>query len=210
MLRTDIGIYKMDLLQYERQLWQQGIRLIAGVDEAGRGPLAGPVVAAAVVFEPGTFIPGVRDSKKLSPQKRAEFYEIIQQQAISVGIGKVDHEEIDRLNILQAAYKAMRMAVANLKISPEYVLVDGPSAPNFHLPALAIVDGDSLSFSIAAASIIAKVTRDRLMEKLDCMYPQYKFAKNKGYGTMEHIAALKVYGPCPIHRRSFRWNKKSD
>ena len=199
----------MDLLQYERKLWQQGIRLIAGVDEVGRGPLAGPVVAAAVVFEPEKFIPGVYDSKKLSPQKRDEFYKIIQQQAVSVGIGKVDHEEIDHINIVQATYKAMRMAVKNLKISPEYVFVDGPKAPDFNLPTLAIIKGDSLSFFIAAASIIAKVTRDRWMEELDCVYPQYKFAKNKGYGTAEHVAALRLHGPCPIHRRSFRWDKKN-
>ena len=177
---------------------------VAGVDEAGRGPLAGPVVAAAVVFPPDAWIDGVNDSKKLTPARRSELYDRILERAVGVGVGVVGHEVIDRINILQASHRAMEEAVAELKPPPEYLLVDGRGLHEFSVPFLAIVDGDARSFSIAAASIMAKVTRDRLMEKFDTEFPQYGFAHHKGYGTRQHYEALQRFGPCEIHRRSFR------
>ena len=192
------------LLTLERRLRGRGARLIAGVDEAGRGPLAGPVVAAAVVLPEKVSLPGLDDSKKLTPEGRDRFFDEIQRQAIAVGVGEVDNEEIDRINILQASLKAMRGAISALNVRPDRVLVDGNQRPGSGLPEVAIVDGDASSLSIAAASVIAKVTRDRKMIEYDREFPGYGFARHKGYGTREHIDALNRLGPCPIHRRSFQ------
>lgn len=188
----------------EQTYWNQGITRIAGVDEAGRGPLAGPVVAAAVIFPQRQAIEGVDDSKKLSEKKREELFEAIHREALSVGIGIVDHKQIDKLNILQASNVAMRMAIANLTVAPELALVDGNSFRHDHLRYENIIDGDAQCFSIAAASIIAKVTRDRLMLELDRQYPSYGFARHKGYCTKEHVEAIKAHGYCEIHRKTFR------
>jgi len=192
------------LLSYERRLWAQGFRMVAGIDEAGRGPLAGPVVSAAVVFEQGVFIPYINDSKKLRPEAREILFDIICEKAFSIGIGIVDEKEIDQTNILQATYKAMRLALADLKVIPDHILIDGRELPGWDGPQTALLKGDSRCFSIAAASIIAKVTRDRLMVHYDKLFPQYGFARHKGYSTREHREALRKYGPCQIHRRSFR------
>ena len=193
-----------ELLSYEKKLWSQGLNYIAGVDEAGRGPLAGPVVAAAVIFRKEIFIPGINDSKKVSPRQREYLFQIIHSKAIAVGIGIVSEKKIDELNILQAAYKAMQLAIGDLATKPQHILVDGRKNPGFLLPQTAIIKGDSKSFTIAAASIIAKVTRDKIMIKYEKTYPQYGFAKHKGYPTRQHILALKQYGLCPIHRRTFK------
>jgi ribonuclease HII len=192
------------LLQYEKALWGRGVQLIAGVDEAGRGPLAGPVVAAAVIFPEDVFIAAVNDSKKLTPQKRLELVPIIQKESIAFATGVVCEKTIDQINILQASFEAMRLALEQLSVSPQHVIVDGKSIPHIPCRQTPIIHGDQKCFSIAAASIIAKVTRDQLMEVYDRMYPQYGFIKHKGYGTRQHIAALRKYGFSPIHRRSFR------
>ncbi len=190
--------------RYERELWGKGWSLIAGVDEAGRGPLAGPVIAAAVILPQDIFLPDLNDSKKLSPQKREEVFSRIGKEARAIGVGVVSEVTIDRINILQAAYLAMRQAVAELRASPDYLLVDGMTIPGLNISQLAIVKGDSLSISIAAASIVAKVTRDRLMIEQDRRFPQYGFAQHKGYGTKGHLRALDECGVSPLHRRSFR------
>jgi Ribonuclease HII len=190
-------------LKTERTLWAQNIEHIAGVDEAGRGPLAGPVVAAAVIFPKEFIMDGVDDSKKLSARKREELFIMISQQAMSIGVGIIDHKVIDRINILQATHVAMRRALENLSVKPDYVLVDGNSFKHDTLRFQNIIGGDAKSFTIAAASIIAKVTRDRLMCELDTCFPQYGFARHKGYGTPQHIEAIRTYGICEIHRRSF-------
>jgi ribonuclease HII len=190
-------------LEIERALWMQNIEHIAGVDEAGRGPLAGPVVAAAVIFPKEFFMDDVDDSKKLSAKKREELFIMISQQAISVGVGIIDHKVIDRINILQATHAAMRIALENLTIKPDHVLVDGNSFRHDTLRFQNIIGGDAKSFTIAAASIIAKVTRDRLMCELDACFPQYGFAQHKGYGTRQHVEAIQMYGICEIHRKSF-------
>ena len=190
-------------LKTERTLWAQNIEYIAGVDEAGRGPLAGPVVAAAVIFPKEFIMYGVDDSKKLSARKREELFMMISQQAMSVGVGIIDHKVIDRINILQATHLAMRRALENLAVKPDYVLVDGNSFKHDTLRFQNIIGGDAKSFTIAAASIIAKVTRDRLMCELDVCFPQYGFARHKGYGTPQHIEAIRTYGICEIHRKSF-------
>ena len=190
-------------LNYERIHWLAGSERIAGVDEAGRGPLAGPVVAAAVIMPRETIIPGVDDSKKLSPRIRMELAGLITQQAVGFGIGIVDHRIIDEINIYHASMRAMERAVANLPLVPDHLLVDGPRYHSGIIPFTAIVDGDAQSFSIAAASILAKVTRDRLMIEYDKAYPCYGFANNKGYGTKQHLEAIRQYGVCDIHRRSF-------
>lgn len=180
---------------------------VAGIDEAGRGPLAGPVVAAAVVFAPGTFIPGVDDSKKLSPRVRAELFDRIVGSALAVGIGEADNFVIDEINILNATFLAMDRAVGYLAVRPGHLLVDGnlfrPGPFAAGIPFSTVVGGDGECFSIAAASIVAKVTRDRRMEEFDRQYPGYGFAKHKGYGTADHRAAICRLGFCPIHRRSF-------
>lgn len=188
---------------FELALRRRGYELIAGVDEAGRGPLAGPVVAVAVLFPPDAFIPSVCDSKRLPPKRREELFEEIRGKAISIGIGIVDSHEIDRINILNASLKAMKMAVECLHPRPQIVLVDGPHAPEIDLECLPIRKGDQTCFSIAAASIVAKVIRDRMMIDFHRLYPQYGFDRHKGYPTPQHYRALAEFGPCPIHRRSF-------
>jgi ribonuclease HII len=193
----------MNKLQFETTLWQQGVTRIAGVDEAGRGPLAGPVVAAAVIFPPGFFLAGVDDSKRLSAEKREQFYPQILRSCLTHGVGIVAVEEIDRINIYQAAMLAMRQALAQLDPAAQHVLVDGRRIPNLNLPQTAIVKGDGLSFTIGAASIVAKVVRDRLMRDYHRQFPQYGFDRHKGYPTPAHLAALRQYGACEIHRRSF-------
>ena len=191
------------LLHFERRLWAQGVGRVAGVDEAGRGCLAGPVVAAAVVLPPDCVIAGIDDSKKLSHTQREALYEELTAQALSVEIGQVEAAEIDRLNILQASLKAMRLALAKVHPPPDRVLIDGHLPARSPYPEQAIIDGDARSLSIAAASIAAKVHRDRLMCACDARYPEYGFAAHKGYGSAAHLAALDAHGPCPLHRRSF-------
>lgn len=180
-----------------------GYRHVCGIDEAGRGPLSGPVVAAACVLEPGTEIPGLNDSKKLTPKKRDLLYDLVIERATDFAVGFATPEEVDSINILNATMLAMRRAIAALKEPADYALVDGNCIRDYPIPARAIIKGDSLSMSVAAASILAKVTRDRLCLEDDRQYPMYGFAKHKGYGTAEHIAALRAYGPCPIHRKTF-------
>ena len=190
---------------YENQLREKGYRYIAGLDEAGRGPLAGPVVASAVILPPDTelVIPGVDDSKKLSSLRRGKILEEIKEKAIAWAVGIVDVETIDQINILQATKKAMKQAVEGLQTSPEILLIDAVELAQVSLPQQPLIHGDALSVSIAAASIVAKETRDAMMIALDSLYPEYGFASNKGYGSAQHIAALRKYGPCPIHRRTF-------
>lgn len=194
---------KKDLLFFERQYWERNILSVAGVDEAGRGPLAGPVVAAAVVFKPNVCIPFVDDSKKLSEQRREELYHAICREAVAVGVGTVSHEVIDRINILQASMLAMHKAIDQLSVQPAQLLVDGNFFRHERIPVENVVKGDALSHCIAAASIIAKVTRDSLMREYDVEYPHYGFAKHKGYGTREHVAAIHRYGLSAIHRKTF-------
>lgn len=192
-----------DMWDIENELYAQGIQLICGVDEAGRGPLAGPVCAAAVILPPNIEIPGLNDSKKLSDKKRRELFPIIKESAIAYGIAFADHAEIDRINILQATFLAMERAILQLQVKPEYALIDGNRAKDFGLPVKTVVHGDSLSASIAAASILAKVTRDDWMEMAANEYPEYKFEVHKGYGTKAHYEALDQFGPCDIHRMTF-------
>ncbi len=186
----------------------QGYRFIAGIDEAGRGPLAGPVVASAVILPPDISIDGVDDSKKLSSEKREILFKIIKEKALSVGIGIISSKVIDEINILEATREAMLNAVENLKITPDLIIIDGITPIKSSIKQLTIKKGDSLSQSIAAASIIAKVTRDRLMLDYDAKYPTYLFAKHKGYGTAEHLERIKEFGPCEIHRNSFKGVKE--
>ena len=188
---------------FEKIAYQEGYQLIAGIDEAGRGPLAGPVVAAAVVFPPDYVNAEINDSKQLSARKREELYEIIKSEAVAIGMGIVDADVIDRLNILRATLQAMREAVLELSTSPDFLLIDGLNRIPLHTPQKPLVKGDSLSISIAAASIIAKVSRDRIMEMYHRQFPQYNFRQNKGYGTKEHCSAIKQFGMCKIHRKSF-------
>ncbi|GJM15432.1 MAG: hypothetical protein DHS20C13_07590 [Thermodesulfobacteriota bacterium] len=190
-------------LDYEKEIWAKG-KIPAGVDEAGRGPLAGPVVAAAVVLPDDCIIEGLDDSKKLTHTKRARIYKAIESLAISYAIGIVEPEEIDRINILQAALLAMEISVKKLTTKPDYLLIDGNQRTSLLLMQETIVKGDSKSCSIAAASIIAKVTRDLIMEEYHKQYPEYNFKGHKGYPTKEHYEAIKEHGPCPIHRKSFR------
>jgi ribonuclease HII len=190
-------------LRYERKLWRAGVQVVAGVDEAGVGPMAGPVVAAAVIFEPEVFIKGVNDSKQLLAEQRVELYPQIQQRARAIGVGIAYTGEIDELNIFWATMAASERALLALAQAPEHVLVDGRRIPALKLPQTKIVGGDRKSFCIAAASIIAKVTRDRMMVEYDAEYPNYGFAQHKGYCTADHFAALERLGPTPIHRRSF-------
>ena len=192
-----------DLWVYEREAFADGVKLVCGVDEAGRGPLAGPVCAAAVILPPELVIPGLNDSKKLTDKKRRELYDVITAEAVSYGIAFASEKEIDKINILQATFLAMARAMEKLTPQPELALIDGNRARDFGLPVRTIVKGDSLSASIAAASILAKVTRDRLMEQYDEAYPQYGFAVHKGYGTKRHYEALREFGPSPIHRMTF-------
>lgn len=186
---------------YEKQYAAFGN--VCGIDEVGRGPLAGPVVAGAVILPPDCQILYINDSKKLSEKKREELYPIIMEQALAVGIGMASPQRIDEINILQATYEAMRLAIQNLSIKPDILLNDAVTIPDVDIRQIPIVKGDAKSISIGAASIIAKVTRDRLMVEYDALLPEYGFASHKGYGTAAHIAALKAHGPTPIHRRSF-------
>jgi len=189
---------------FEAGVRAQGFRVIAGLDEAGRGPLAGPVVAAAVVLPETGKLKGVDDSKKLSADRREKLFLLLLEKAAAVGIGSVEAQEIDRLNILQASLKAMKLAVENLPLRPDFLLIDGIHSLRLPLTQQAIPQGDRRCLSIAAASIVAKVTRDRLMTAYHDQYPQYNFAQHKGYGTKEHLRAIRKYGCCPLHRQSFR------
>jgi ribonuclease HII len=191
-------------LHFEEQAMCQGYRLVAGVDEAGRGPLAGPVVAAAVILPKEFDLPGLNDSKKLSAKKRESLFSLIRIQAVTVGVGVVPAPEIDELNILQASLKAMVLAVRRLRISSDYLLVDGITPVPLSLPQKILKQGDSRSLSVAAASVVAKVVRDRMMTAYDRLYPGYGFAKHKGYGSAQHRAFIARLGPCPLHRRTFR------
>ncbi|MCK5836983.1 MAG: ribonuclease HII [Desulfobacula sp.] len=191
------------LWQFELHTQKRGYPHIAGIDEAGRGPLAGPVVSAAVILPSSFTCPGINDSKKLSEKKRERFFPLISEQALAVGIGIADHTEIDQINILQASLLSMKRAVQNLKLTPDFLLIDGKFTIDSDLPQQAIVKGDSKSISIAAASIIAKVTRDRIMEELHRTYPLYNFSRHKGYPTKAHKQAIMEHGPCPIHRKTF-------
>jgi ribonuclease HII len=193
-----------DMLIHERLALRQGFANIAGIDEAGRGPLAGPVVAAAVILPLGEDIPGVTDSKKLSAGQREVLFAVVQQRAVAVGVGIADAALIDRINILQATLDAMKQAVAGLAIAPDYLLIDGITPVPMNIAQKTLKKGDSLSLSIAAASIVAKVTRDRLMVEMDKEYPGYGFAGHKGYGSAAHMAAIAQLGPCAIHRKTFR------
>ena len=188
---------------FEDQYKEKGYAVICGVDEAGRGPLAGPVCAAAVILPDHLDIPGLNDSKKLTDKRRRELFPLIKEQAIAYGIGLADHNEIDQNNILQATYLAMERAMEALCVKPDLALIDGNRAKDFGIPVKTIVKGDSLSASIAAASILAKVTRDDIMLEMAQQYPEYGFDVHKGYGTKAHYEALKAYGPCPIHRMTF-------
>ena len=194
---------QIDLWEIERSHFEKGITVICGVDEAGRGPLAGPVCAAAVILPEGLEIPGLNDSKKLTDKRRRELMPIIKEQALAYGIAFASHAEIDEINILQATYLAMERAIAQLEVRPELALIDGNRAKDFGLPVQTVIHGDSLSASIAAASILAKVTRDDYMEEMAKEYPQYGFEIHKAYGTKAHYAALTEFGPSPIHRMSF-------
>lgn len=187
----------------ERDLWSVGCQRIAGIDEAGRGPLAGPVVAGAVILPGGIWLPGLNDSKRLSPRQRTELAKLIQERAAAWAVAEVDAAYIDQYNIRQAALEAMRRCVLALPVSPDYLLVDGMVIPQLPIPQAGLIRGDSRSASIAAASILAKVARDGLMERWDAVYPGYGFARHKGYGTPEHLTALACLGPSPIHRFSF-------
>lgn len=189
---------------FETEAYNAGYNLIAGIDEAGRGPLAGPVVASAVILPKGICIPSIDDSKKLSSKKREQLYDAISKEAVGIGIGIVDEKTIDKINILQAAIMAMKIAVGKLSIMPDFILSDAVSLAGLSIPQKAIIKGDSKSISIAAASIIAKVTRDRLMHEYHKKYPVYNFFSNKGYGTAEHLKMLRKHGPCEIHRRTFK------
>ena len=194
---------QVDLWEIEDRYFADGVKLICGVDEAGRGPLAGPVCAAAVILPPHIELPGLNDSKKLTDKRRRELYPMIKEAAVAYGIGFASHEEIDEINILQATYLAMERAIAQLRVSPDLLLIDGNRAKDFGIPAQTVVKGDSLSASIAAASVLAKVTRDDLMLEAAKEYPQYGFEVHKGYGTKAHYEALTGFGISPIHRRSF-------
>lgn len=194
---------EINMLEIENSLYAEGYELVCGVDEAGRGPLAGPVCAAAVILPRGLEIPGLNDSKKLTDKKRRELFPVIQEKALAWGIGWASHEEIDEINILQATYLAMERAIAQLNVKPEYLLIDGNRTKDFGITARTVVKGDSLSASIAAASILAKVSRDDKMLEMAEEYPQYGFEIHKGYGTKKHYEALREHGHSPIHRLSF-------
>ncbi|WP_462268948.1 ribonuclease HII [Desulfobacter sp.] len=192
------------MLTFEKQAMLSGYKLIAGVDEAGRGPLAGPVVSAAVILPENFDVPGINDSKKLSPKKRAALFQVIQKHAVAFGIGLADHEEIDQINILQASLRSMKRAVEALNVAPDYLLIDGKFVIDCTIDQRSVIKGDMLSLSIAAASILAKVTRDRIMADCDLQYPEYGFSRHKGYPTKAHKEAILTHGPCPIHRKSFK------
>ena len=194
---------EVNMWEIENSFFEKGIKIICGVDEAGRGPLAGPVCAAAVILPANLEIPGLNDSKKLTDKRRRELFPVIKEQAIAYGIGLASHEEIDQINILQATYLAMERALEQLSVKPELALIDGNRAKDFGIPVETLVKGDSRSASIAAASILAKVTRDDLMLEAAQEFPQYQFDVHKGYGTKAHYEALTAHGPSPIHRMTF-------
>ena len=193
----------MDWLKYEKAAMENGYQNICGVDEAGRGPLAGPVCAAAVILPPDTIIEGVNDSKKLTEKKREALFDVIKETAVAWSVAFATVEEIEELNILQATMLAMKRAVEGLSVKADYAMIDGNRLPDLEIPAETVVKGDASSMSIAAASILAKVSRDRLCMEYDAKYPQYAFAKHKGYGTKQHREKILEYGPCEIHRMSF-------
>lgn len=193
----------LTMWEIEDENFAAGFQTICGVDEAGRGPLAGPVCAAAVILPPHVQIPGLNDSKKLSDKRRRELFPVIQEQALSFGIAFASEQEIDEINILQATFLAMKRAMEQLRVRPELALIDGNRETDFGIPVKTVIKGDSLSASIAAASILAKVTRDDLMIQMAERYPEYGFEIHKGYGTRAHYAALERFGPCPIHRMTF-------
>ena len=195
---------EQDLWLFESKAIEKGFSYIAGIDEAGRGPLAGPVVSAAVLLPTSFHDPDITDSKKLSPKKRSYLYEKLYDQAVSIGIGIVDNIEIERINILNASLLSMAISVKNLSPQPDYLLIDGKFRIPTDLPQEPIIRGDALSISIAAASIVAKVSRDRLMERYDQDYPQFGFSRHKGYPTKAHKEAIRTFGCCPIHRRTFK------
>ena len=194
---------QIDLWEIEEGYFREGIKLICGVDEAGRGPLAGPVCAAAVILPPHVELPGLNDSKKMTDKRRRELFPVIKETALAYGIAFASHEEIDEMNILQATYLAMERAIAQLEIKPELLLIDGNRSKEFGIPVQTVVKGDSLSASIAAASVLAKVTRDDLMLEMAEAYPEYAFEVHKGYGTKAHYEAIRNHGPSPIHRMTF-------
>jgi len=207
---TEVRIKKIEsekerlikMQRFEKPLYAAGIKYIAGIDEVGRGPLAGPVVTCAMVLEPDVLIEGINDSKKVTEKNREKLFDIIINNCISYGIGMANEKVIDEINILNATKQAMCEALGNLDVTPQHLLIDAVEL-GLNIPTTALIKGDAFSISIASASIVAKVTRDRMMVAYDEIYPEYGFSKNKGYGTAEHIAALKKYGPCPIHRKTF-------
>ena len=201
--RIDPVLLYEQMSEYEKEFRARGLKLIAGMDEAGRGPLAGPVVAACVILDPERPVYGVNDSKKLSPKRRAELKAEIEEKALAIGVGIVDEKTIDEINILEATKLAMKQAVQNLGVLPEILLIDALTLKDLLIPQEGIIKGDAKSVSIAAASIIARETRDAMLMELDQQYPEYGFASHKGYGTPQHIQAIKEYGPLPVHRRSF-------
>lgn len=195
------------LKQIEEEIYNTGVETICGIDEAGRGPLAGPVVVAAVIMPRDSFIEGVNDSKKVSEKKRELLYDLITKEAIAWGVGIIDQKEIDRINILNATKEGLTTAIKNLEVKPDRIIVDAlKEIDTLGIPYTSIIKGDAKCYSIAAASIIAKVTRDRIMRQWDEIYPQYGFEKHKGYGTAMHMQAIREYGLCPLHRRSFTKN----
>jgi ribonuclease HII len=201
----------LELVKYEKQARVKGFQLIAGIDEAGRGPLAGPVTACACIIPEGLFFQGINDSKQLCPKKRHElFLKLTSEPSIIYAVAEISHVEIDHINIYQATVKAMKMAVNKLSIKPDYLLVDGMAITHLNIPSEKIIQGDAKSQSIAAASIIAKETRDKLMNEFHEMWPHYGFNEHKGYGTKKHMEAIEKYGPCPIHRLSFKPLKKDN
>ena len=192
------------LKEFETNLYKTGIKYIAGIDEAGRGPLAGPVVVGIAIMKPESFIEGINDSKKVSEKKREMLYDTITEEAVDWAVGIIDQNEIDKINILNETKKALHMAIDNLKVKPDRILVDAlEHIDTCGIPYTSIIKGDAKIYSISAASIIAKVTRDRIMQEYDEIYPQYGFTNHKGYGTAKHIQAIKQYGPCPLHRKTF-------
>ena len=204
MNMKETEIERLDnMLVFENEAYEKGYEFVCGVDEAGRGPLCGPVVAAAVILPKDAHIEGVNDSKKLSEKKREKLFDDIMENAVAVGIGMSDVDVIEKINILGATKEAMKEAIFNLSIKPDYVLIDGNQDINIDIDRKTVVSGDARSQSIAAASIIAKVTRDRMLKQYDEMYPEYGFAKHKGYGTKAHIEVIKERGICPIHRKTF-------
>lgn len=194
----------IELKKIDKEFFDKGVKYIAGIDEAGRGPLAGPVVVASVILPQDSMIEGINDSKKVSEAKREKLYDLIINEAISYGIGIIYQDEIDEINILQATKKGLTEAIKQMEVKPNIIMVDALSGiDTLGIPYKSIIKGDAKCYSVAAASIVAKVTRDRIMREWDKIYPEYGFASHKGYGTAKHIATIKEFGPCPIHRRSF-------